>query len=39
MDGELVTKKVAVKLSSFIKGLSIGDQERVCQILQLLQWR
>ena len=38
MEGELVIKNVSVKLSSFIKGLSIGDQELVCQILQLLQW-
>ena len=38
MEGELVITNVSVKLSSFIKGLSIGDQELVCQILQLLQW-
>ena len=37
MDGVLVTKNVSVKRFSFIKGRSIGDQERVCQILQLLQ--
>ena len=39
MEGVLVIKNVSVKLSSFIKGLSIGDQELVCQTLQLLQWR
>ena len=38
MEGKLVIKNVSVKLSSFIKGLNIGDQELVCQILQLLQW-
>ena len=32
-------KKVSVKLFSFFNGGSIGDQERVCQTLQLLQWR
>ena len=37
MDGVLVTKNVSVKRFSFTKGGSIGDQERVCQILQLLQ--
>ena len=36
MDGIFVIKNVSVKLSSFINGRSIGDQERVCQILQLL---
>ena len=30
---------LSVKLFSFINGGSIGDQERVCQTLQLLQWR
>ena len=39
MDGVLVIKNVSVKLFSFFIGGSIGDQERVCQILQLLQWR
>ena len=37
MDGVLMTKKLSVKRVSFIKGRNIGDQERVCQILQLLQ--
>ena len=37
MDGVLMTKNLSVKRVSFIKGGSIGDQERVCQILQLLQ--
>ena len=32
-------KNVSVKLFSFINGGSIGDQERVCQTLQLLQWK
>ena len=31
-------KNVSVKLFSFINGGSIGDQERVCQTLQLLHW-
>ena len=35
MDGVLVIKKVSVKLFSFINVGSIGDQERVCQTLQL----
>ena len=39
MEGVLVIKNVSVKLFSFINGGSIGDQERVCQTLQLLQWR
>ena len=30
---------MSVKLFSFINGGSIGDQERVCQTLQLLQER
>ena len=30
-----MTKKVSVKPFSFINGGSIGDQERVCQTLQL----
>ena len=37
MEGVLVIKNVSVKLFSFINGGSIGDQERVCQTLQLLQ--
>ena len=32
-------KNVSVKLFSFFIGGSIGDQERVCQTLQLLQWK
>ena len=39
MEGVLVTKNVSVKLFSFFNGGSIGDHERVCQMLQLLQWR
>ena len=39
MEGVLVIKNVSVKLFSFFIGGSIGDQERVCQTLQLLQWR
>ena len=35
MEGVLVIKNVSVKLFSFINGGSIGDQERVCQTLQL----
>ena len=39
MDGVLVIKNVSVKLFSFINAGSIGDEERVCQTLQLLYWR
>ena len=39
MEAVLVIKNVSVKLFSFYIGGSIGDQERVCQTLQLLQWR
>ena len=39
MEGVLVIKNVSVKLFSFTNGGSIGDEERVCQTLQLLQWR
>ena len=39
MDGVFVIKNVSVKLFNFINGGSIGDQERVCQTLQFLQWR
>ena len=39
MEGVLVIKNVSVKLFSFINGGIIGDQERVCQTLQLLYWR
>ena len=39
MEGVLVIKNLPVKLFSFINGGSIGDQERVCQTLQLHQWR
>ena len=38
-EGVLVMKNVSVKLFSFFSGGSIGDQERVCQTLQLHQWR
>ena len=39
LEGVLVIKNVSVKLFSFINGGSIGDQERVCQTRQLLQWK
>ena len=39
MEGVLVMKNVSVKPFSFINGGFIGDQERVCQIVQLLQCR
>ena len=39
MEGVLVIKKVSVKLFSFFNGGSIGDQENVCQTLELLYWR
>ena len=39
MDGISVIKNVSVKLFNFSNGGSIGDQERVCQTLQFLQWR
>ena len=39
MEGVLVMKNVSLKLVSFINRGSIGDQERVCQTLQLLFWR
>ena len=38
-EGVLVMKNVSVKLFSFFNGRSIDDQERVCQTLQLHQWR
>ena len=39
MEGVLVMKNLPFKLFSFLNGGSIGDQEGVCQTLQLLQWR
>ena len=39
MEGVLVIKNVSVKLLNFSNGGCIGDQERVCQTLQVLQWR
>ena len=39
MEGVLVIKNVSVKLFILINGGSVGDQECVCQTLQLLQWR
>ena len=39
MDGIFVIKNVSVNLFSFFNGGCIGDQERVCQTLQFLQWR
>ena len=38
MEGIFVSKNVSVKLFNFFNGMSIGNQERVCQILQILQW-
>ena len=35
MEGVLVIKNLPVKLFSFFNGGCIGDQERVCQTLQL----
>ena len=39
MEGVLMIKIVSLKLVSIINGGSIGDEERVCQTLQLHQWR
>ena len=39
MDGIFVIKNVSVTLFNFSNGGSIGDQERVCQTHQFLQWR
>ena len=39
MEGVLVIKDVSAKLFSFFNAGMIGDQERVCQIVHLLQWR
>ena len=39
IEGVLVMMNVSVKLFSFINGECIGDQECVCQTLQLLYWR
>ena len=39
MEGLLMIKNVSVKLFNFSNGGSIGDQERVCQTFQFLQWR
>ena len=39
MEGVLVIKNVSVKFFSFFNGRYIRDQDRVCQALQLLQWR
>ena len=39
MEGVLVIKNVSVKVVSFFNGRYIRDQERVCQPLQLPQWR
>ena len=38
MEVVLVIKNVSAKLFSWFNGGSIGDQERVCQTLQLLYW-
>ena len=35
MEGVLVMKNVSVKLFSFFIGGIVGEQERVCQTLQL----
>ena len=39
MDGIFVIESVTVKLSSFINGWYIRDQDRFCQAIQLRQWR
>ena len=39
MDGIFVIKNVSFNLFSSLNGVCIGDQERVCQTLQFLQWR
>ena len=39
MEGVLMMKNVSVKLFSFFIGGSVGEQERVCQTLQLHKWR
>ena len=39
MEGVLVMKNVSAKSYSFFNGGSIGDEERLCQTLQFLQWR
>ena len=39
LEGVLVIKNGSVKFSSFFNGRNIVDHERVCQTLQLLQWR
>ena len=39
MEGVLVIEDVSVKLFSFNKGWSIGDEERACQTLLLIYWR
>ena len=39
MEGVLMIKNVSLKLVSIINGGSIADEERVCQTLQLHQWR
>ena len=39
MEGILVIKIASAKLFSFLNGGYIRDQERLCQTLQLLQWR
>ena len=39
MEGIFVIKNVSFKLFSSLNGECIGDQERVCQTLQILPWR
>ena len=39
MEDVIVIKDVSPKHFSFFNGGSIGDQERVCQTIQFLQWR
>ena len=39
IEGIFVIKNVSFKLFSSLNGECIGDQERVCQTLQLLPWR
>ena len=39
MEGVLVIKNMSVKLFCFFIGGSVGEEERVCQTLQLHKWR
>ena len=39
MEGIFTIKNVSVKLFNFFNGGIIGDQGRVCEPIQFLQWR